>query len=61
MSQERKEKKVSPKAETKDGRKVTNLRPFELGWVGTVDNKRVHWNEQGISGKGDSWTLRFKD
>jgi hypothetical protein len=54
MSQERNEKKVRQKAETKDGRKVTNLVRNEFGYFGTVDNVR-------ISGKGDSWTLQFKD
>lgn len=62
MSQERKEKKAKLKADTRDGRKVTNLRQSELGgYIGTVDNVRVHWDNNGISGKGDAWTLQFKD
>jgi hypothetical protein len=61
MSQERNEKKVRQKAETKDGRKVTNLVRNEFGYFGTVDNVRVMWDMNGISGKGDSWTLQFKD
>lgn len=62
MSQQiKKEKKDSLKAETMDGRKVTNLRPSEFGYVGTVGNVRMQWDKNGFSGKGDLWTLQFKD
>lgn len=55
------EKKANLKADTKDGRKVTNLRISEFGYTGTVGNVRLHWDHNGTSGKGESWTLQFKD
>ena len=45
------------KAETKDGRIVTNLRMTESGWVGCVNGFKMVWDYRGITGNGEQWTL----
>jgi len=54
----RKTKSIIHKAETEDGRAVRNLRLFENGWVGLIDNVKVIWDFHGHTGKGFQWTLR---
>jgi hypothetical protein len=45
------------KAETKDGRSVTNLRLTDAGWVGCVDGFKTIWDHHGITGNGSKWNL----
>jgi len=45
------------KAETRDGRSVTNLRLTGTGWVGCVDGFKMIWDDRGVTGSGEKWTL----
>lgn len=45
-------------AETSNGCAVKNLVTCEYGWTGFVQEKKMIWDQHGITGKGSAWTLK---
>ena len=57
MPEKEKNKNWPLKAETMDGRNVKDLILTQHGWLGSIDNLKMLWDENGSTGKGVQWTL----